>query len=133
MLGEFITLCKYLDSDGYLVSLEPGKDIPISIKRSFYISGVRKNCTRGNHAAMNASFIFLCISGSCRIVLSDGKSTERYILNKGCEALYVKEKTWILADNFSEDDSVLLVFSDTTYDECLYEYDYDKYLNRKEK
>lgn len=133
MLGKIFSLGKYSDSDGYLVSLEPCKDIPISIKRSFYISGVKENSTRGNHAAMNASFVFTCIEGSIRVVLTDGKTTERYVLKKGSEALYVKERIWISADSFSDDNAVLLVFSDTSYNDCIYERDYNKYINREEK
>lgn len=133
MLGRIITLGKYSDSDGYLVSLEPGKDIPISIKRSFYISGVKENCTRGNHAAMNASFVFICVEGSLRVILKDGRTTERYELKKGPEALCVENSIWISADSFSDENAGLLVFSDTSYDDCIYVHDYKEYLCRREK
>jgi hypothetical protein len=133
MLGELIKLNQYIDEDGYLVSMEPEKDLPIEIKRAFYISGVKKNGVRANHAAINASFVFISVEGSIRIKLTNGMITEKYILEKGSFPLYVKENTWITADCFSSEDAVLLVFSDKSYNSCVYENNYANYIFRREK
>lgn len=133
MIGQLIELNRYNDTDGYLVSMEPGKDIPFEIRRSFYISGVVKNGKRAEHASLNSKFVFVALEGNIRISLSDGINSEEFIITKGNKALYVDVCTWIVADQFSSENAVLLVLSNTSYNKCLYENDYHSFIEHREK
>lgn len=116
------------DERGQLVALEEFKDIPFQIKRVYYMYDTGKNVRRGYHAHKTLEQILICIHGSCKILLDDGKEKEIVCLQKPYEGLYVGANMWREMFDFSSD-AVLLVLASEYYDESDYIRDYQKFLD----
>lgn len=115
------------DDRGQLVALEEFKDIPFKIKRIYYIYNTAKGVTRGFHAHKNLEQILVCINGSCKIRLDDGKEKKIVPLDKPYEGLYVANNMWREMFDFSPD-AVLLVLASELYDPSDYIRDYEEFL-----
>lgn len=115
------------DDRGQLVALEEFKDIPFKIKRVYYIYDTLKDVTRGYHAHRNLKQILICIHGSCKIRLDNGKEKKIVPLEKPYEGLYIENNIWREMFDFSPD-AVLLVLASELYDESDYIRDYDEFL-----
>ena len=61
------------DSRGSLIAIENNKNIPFEIKRIYYIFDTKTGVERGFHAHLNLQQILIAVSGSCQIVLDNGK------------------------------------------------------------
>ena len=109
------------DDRGQLVALEEFKDIPFKIKRVYYMYG------RGYHAHKNLEQILICIHGTCKILLDNGKEKKVVPLEKPYEGLYVANNMWREMFDFSPD-AVLLVLASEAYDESDYIRNYDDFL-----
>ena len=115
------------DERGQLVSLEEFKDIPFQIKRVYFMYDTEKNVVRGKHAHKNLEQILVCIHGSCKILLDNGREKKVVPLERPYEGLYVAHDMWREMFDFSSD-AVLLVFASEVYDESDYIRDYDEFL-----
>lgn len=115
------------DSRGQLIALEELKNIPFDIKRVYYMYETTAGVTRGKHAHKSLEQILICTSGSCKILLDDGKDKEVVELNKPNEGLYISNDIWREMYDFSSD-AVLMVLASTYYDESDYIRDYDEFL-----
>ena len=115
------------DSRGELVAIEEYKDIPFSVKRIYYMYNVGEDITRGYHAHKALEQILICIHGSCKIRLDNGKEKEVVLLNKPNEGLYVSNNMWREMFDFSED-AVLIVLASQLYDEADYIRNYEEFL-----
>jgi len=120
------------DERGQLVALEEFKDIPFEIKRVYYMYDTLLNVTRGFHAHKNLKQILICIHGSCKIRLDNGKEKKVVPLEKPYEGLFVDNNIWREMYDFSED-AVLLVLASELYDENDYIRDYDEFLKFVDK
>lgn len=120
------------DERGQLVALEEFKDIPFKIKRVYYMYDTQPNVTRGHHAHKNLKQILICIHGSCKIKLDNGKETKVVPLEKPYEGLYVDNNMWREMYDFSND-AVLMVLASELYNEDDYIRDYDDFLKFIEK
>ena len=65
------------DERGQLVALEEHKDIPFEIKRVYYMYDTGKGVTRGQHAHKSLEQILICIHGSCKLMLDNGKKKKK--------------------------------------------------------
>lgn len=115
------------DDRGQLVALEELKDIPFQIKRVYYMYDTADKVTRGRHAHKSLQQILICIHGSCKIKLDNGKETEIVPLNNPYEGLFVSNAMWREMYDFSPD-AVLLVLASEPYDAADYIRDYDEFL-----
>lgn len=115
------------DERGQLISLEEFKDIPFTIKRVYYMYDTKEGIVRGQHAHKSLQQILVCIHGSCKILLDNGKEQKVIPLEKPYEGLYVANNMWREMFDFSID-AVLLVFASELYDETDYIRDYDEFL-----
>lgn len=61
------------DDRGMLVALEEYNDIPFEIKRVYYMYDTKEGVTRGYHAHKSLKQILICIHGSCKIRLDNGR------------------------------------------------------------
>jgi dTDP-4-dehydrorhamnose 3,5-epimerase-like enzyme len=111
------------DDRGSLVALEGNETIPFDIKRVYYIFGTQKDVTRGLHAHLTLKQVMVCISGSCEILLDDGKNRESVWLDCPNKGLLVEGLVWREMNKFSSD-CVLLVIASERYDESDYIRDY---------
>lgn len=115
------------DERGQLVALEELKDIPFRIKRVYYMFDTTTGVTRGYHAHKNLQQILICVHGSCKIRLDNGKEKEIVTLDTPSEGLYVSNNMWREMFDFSSD-AVLMVLASELYDESDYIRDYNKFL-----
>jgi len=84
--------------------------------------------TRGYHAHKCLQQILICIHGSCKIRLDNGKEKKIVPLEKPYEGLYVSNNMWREMFDFSSD-AVLMVLASELYDESDYIRDYDEFLS----
>ena len=115
------------DMRGQLVAVEKNKDIPFDVKRVYYIYDTLEGVVRGRHAHKSLQQVLVCVHGSCKIKLDDGKEQEVVVLDKPNEGLYVSNVMWREMFDFSPD-AVLLVLASELYDESDYIRDYDEFL-----
>ena len=115
------------DERGQLVALEEFKDIPFRIKRVYYMYDTAEGVTRGYHAHKCLQQILICIHGSCKIRLDNGKEKKVVPLEKPYEGLYVSNNMWREMFDFSPD-AVLMVLASELYDESDYIRNYDEFL-----
>lgn len=115
------------DDRGQLIALEEFNDIPFQIKRVYYMYDTKEGVVRGKHAHKKLEQILVCIHGSCKIRLDNGKERKVVPLEKPYEGLYVGSNMWREMYDFSPD-AVLMVLASEVYEEADYIRDYDKFL-----
>ena len=131
-------LCRLLefnekgDDRGKLVIVEGTKDVPFEIKRLFYIYGSDRNVVRGKHANRDSEFVLINVSGTSKVLVTDGKEKQIVELTKPRQGVYLPKMVWKEMYDFSSD-SVLLVLASTHYDGNEYIRDYDDYLKLEVK
>ena len=116
------------DERGQLIALEEFKDIPFEIKRVYYMYDTAKGVTRGHHAHKSLEQILVCIHGSCKVLLDNGKEKKVIPLEKPYEGLYVASHMWHEMSDFSAD-AVLMVLASDLYDESDYLRNYDEFID----
>ena len=117
------------DERGKLVVIEGEKHIPFEIKRVFYIYDSDTSVIRGQHANRNSEFVLINVAGKSKVRVTDGKDELVIELNKPMMGIYIPKMIWKDMYDFS-DDSVLLVLTNTYYDDSEYIRDYDEYLKK---
>ncbi|MCC4288867.1 sugar 3,4-ketoisomerase [Vreelandella aquamarina] len=115
------------DDRGSLVALESNKSVPFEIKRVYYIFNTKENVSRGFHAHRNLKQIAVCVTGSCRFVLDNGKNREEVVLDSSTKGLLIEDLVWREMHDFTPD-CVLLVLASEYYDEADYIRNYDDFL-----
>lgn len=110
---KIIDLRTNADPRGYLTSVEEIQDIPIDIKRIFYMHHVTED--RGGHAHKDTDQVIIPISGIFKIKLFDGKNTVSFVMDDCTKALYVPRLTFTELYGFSQN-AVCLVLANTYYD-----------------
>ena len=115
------------DERGSLIALEGNKSVPFDIKRVYYIFGTKEGVSRGFHAHLNLKQVVVCVKGSCRFVLDNGKQKEEIILDDATEGLLIEGLTWREMYDFSPD-CVLIILANKYYNENDYIRDYDEFL-----
>ncbi len=115
------------DERGSLVAIEQLKDIPFEIKRVYYIWGTEKEFLRGKHAHTELEQILICVSGSCKIRLDNGKEKQIVELKDKNQGLFIGQMIWREMFDFS-DNCVLVVLASEYYDEKEYIRDYNEFL-----
>jgi len=127
-LINIIDLPSLGDERGGLIALENNDSVPFEIKRVYCILDTKKGISRGFHAHKALKQLAICISGSCRFVLDDGKHKEDVVLKKPTGGLLIDRMIWHEMYDFS-DDCVLMVLADEVYDESDYIRDYEEFLD----
>ena len=124
---KFIEIPKVHDERGTLAVIE--KDVlPFEIKRVYYLFDVPSSSYRGGHAHREQESIIIALSGSFEVIVDDGFSRERIMLNKPTQGLFISTNVWREIDNFSSG-AVCLVLASTTYNEAEYIRDYQDFKN----
>ncbi len=115
------------DERGSLIALEENRNIPFEIKRVYYIFDTKEGVVRGKHAHKNLQQVLICVKGSCKILLDNGKEKKVITLDSPDKGLYIGSFVWREMYDFSPD-CILVVLADKYYDEEDYIRDYDKFL-----
>lgn len=115
------------DQRGNLSVVEGGDLIPFDIKRLYYLYDVPGGATRGGHAHKNLRQLIIAASGSFDVVLDNGKTRQKFSLNRSYKGLYIPTMIWREIENFSSG-AVCMVLASEHYDESDYIYDYNDFL-----
>ena len=91
------------DERGLLISLEQNRNIPFEIKRIYYIFKTKRDVIRGYHAHKNLKQVAVCISGTCKFLLDNGKKKINVLLDSPSKGLLIDEMIWHEMYDFSED------------------------------
>jgi dTDP-4-dehydrorhamnose 3,5-epimerase-like enzyme len=118
---------KVMDNKGALVWFERQRDIPFDIKRIYYIFDVKAGDRRGFHSHKQLEQCLICIAGSVKVLLDDGKERQEVLLNDNTKGLYVGRNIWREMFDFSEN-AVLLVLASEYFSEDDYVKDYNQFL-----
>ena len=120
------------DNRGQLIAIEEYKDIPFSIKRVYYIYGVEPGVVRGYHAHKSLQQVLICVHGSCKVLVDNGKEKEVITLERPSEGLYIPSSMWREMFDFSAN-AVLMVLASDIYNEEDYIRNYEEFLCYVEK
>ena len=115
------------DERGSLVALEGSKSVPFDIKRVYYIFDTKEGVSRGFHAHRNLKQVAVCVTGSCRFVLDNGKQKEEVVLDSAIKGLLINDLIWHEMYDFSSD-CVLIVLASEHYNESDYIRNYQEFL-----
>jgi dTDP-4-dehydrorhamnose 3,5-epimerase-like enzyme len=118
------------DERGSLIAIEEFKNIPFEIKRVYYIFGTKKGIRRGLHAHKNLQQVAICVRGTCKFLLDNGKNKIKdIILDSPNKGLFIDKMIWREMYDFS-DDCVLLVLANEYYDKNDYIRNYNEFLKK---
>jgi len=101
---------------------------PFDIKRVYYLYDVPSDAYRGGHAHKEVFEMLIAISGSFEVLLDDGKSKKKVMLNKPNKGLLIPTGIWRELDNFSSG-AVCLVLASDVFDESDYIRDYNQFIS----
>ncbi len=123
---------KYTNYKGKLIPLSFSKELPMSVKRIFFIYG-KKKLIRGDHAHKKCSQFFIPISGNFEITLNYRNKKKIYKLsNKKNIGLFVPPTIWCKV-KFLTSKSVILVLASHEYEFKDYIETYKEFIKYEKK
>ncbi len=126
-----VQLPKIANPAGNLTAIQQNQDVPFSIKRIYYLYDIPGGQERGAHGHKNLHQLIVAASGSFEVVLTDGKETKSFYLNRPYEGLLIKPGLWRELKNFSSG-SVCLVLASDEYSEDDYIRNYEEFKQYKD-
>jgi dTDP-4-dehydrorhamnose 3,5-epimerase-like enzyme len=109
---RWVDLPSHADERGVLTAIESGVDVPFEIKRVYFVHDVETE--RGGHAHRETHQV-VTARGRCEIVLSDGATERRFVLDDITRGLYLGPMLFIRMTNF-EPGTVVISCASTHYD-----------------
>jgi len=127
---ELIKLPYYQENDGDLVVAESqGNTVPFPIARIFNVRA-QKGITRGRHAHRACTQLLICTNGTIKVTCDNGKKTSTYILDEANHGLLIEPGIWS-EQKYMEENTVLSVLCNLSYDEDDYIRNYEDFLKYK--
>lgn len=118
-LVQLVEIPQRGDSRGGLAVAEIGGALPFPVRRAYWIYGTKPGVSRGFHAHKKLRQLCICMSGSVRFRLFDGKDEAWVQLDSPRIGLFVGPGMWREMHDFAPE-TILLVLADTEYDEADY-------------
>lgn len=115
------------DGRGGLSVAELGAALPFPVRRAYWIHGTKPGVSRGFHAHRELRQLCVCVAGSVRLSLFDGRREESVVLDSPAKGLLIGHGLWREMHDFSPD-CVLVVFADAEYDEADYIRDKEAFI-----
>ena len=115
------------DARGGLSVIELGGALPFLVRRVYWIHATKPGVSRGFHAHKKLQQLCVCVAGSVRLSLFDGRREESVVLDSSSQGLLIGPGLWREMHDFSPD-CVLMVFADAEYDEADYIRDRDQFI-----
>lgn len=107
------------DERGGLSVAEVGGALPFPVRRAYWIYGTKPGVSRGFHAHRKLYQLCVCVAGSVRIALFDGRREESIILDSPNRGLLIGPGLWREMHDFSPG-AALVVLANAEYDEADY-------------
>lgn len=124
---KIIQLEEHGDDRGTLIALEQMKNVPFEIKRVYYMYDTGSGVRRGFHAHKKLKQMLVCVHGSCKILLDDGKEKIEVLLDLPNKGLLIESHIWREMFDFSND-AVLMVLASELYAESDYIRNYNDFI-----
>ena len=112
--------------DCLLFFAQHGNHIPFHIRRVYYILNASIGFSRGSHAHFKTKQALFCLSGSIRIVLSDGRRKKTIILDSPDTGIFLDQMIWHEMHDFKKN-TIILVLASRKFNEKDYIRDYKKF------
>ena len=100
--------------------------LPFLPKRVFFVSRVPKNSKRGQHAHKSCSQIIIVTQGVVEILYDTGKTSEKFVLEEGLNAILIPPMVWSTQHTLSLE-STICVLASHAYDSYDYVYNYSTF------
>ncbi len=126
-LVQYVDIPQRGDARGGLAVAELGGALPFPVRRVYWIHGTKLGVSRGFHAHRELRQLCVCVAGSVRLRLFDGRREEDALLDSSAKGLLIGPGLWREMHDFSPD-CVLMVFADAEYDEADYIRDRDQFI-----
>jgi len=130
--GVLYLMRRFVDARGSLTVGEVPSELPFSPARYFVVFGVPSIELRGEHAHKRCQQFLICLHGSCRVLLDDGKRRCEVLLDRPDMGVYMPEMIWGTQYRYSPD-AVLLVFASRPYEAEDYLRTYDDFLAERNR
>ncbi|WP_114993569.1 WxcM-like domain-containing protein [Synechococcus sp. UW179A] len=121
---------KIKDSRGSLSVGEVPTEVPFFPQRYFIVYDVPSRELRGEHAHRECEQFLICLHGSCRVLLDNGKDRCEVILDRPDMGVYMPAMIWGTQYRYSEN-AVLLVFASMAYNSDDYIRSYNEFVALK--
>jgi len=118
-LVQLVPIPQRGDARGQLSVAEIGGALPFVVRRVYWIHGTQPGVSRGFHAHKKLQQLCVCVAGSVRLSLFDGRREESVVLDSSTKGLLIGPGLWREMHDFSPD-CVLMVFADAEYAEADY-------------
>lgn len=105
---------KVKDNRGIIEVFENDEKFNFKINRIFYIHSNFKSLIRGDHAHKLTKQILICLNGSAKLMLDNGKLKKNFKIRKNGPAIFVKTGVWHVVKDMTKD-CLLLVLCDKKY------------------
>ena len=129
--AQLIQLNRIRTEVGDLVACEKEGGIPFDPVRVYYLYDVPDTAERGGHAHRELQQVIVAVSGSFKVVLSDGTEEKVVVLRKPTEGLLLPPGLWRTLEDFSGG-AICLVLASHEYDEGDYIRDFNDFKLWKE-
>lgn len=116
------------DIRGNLSIIDLDQDFPFPPKRIFFVSGVRNEHLRGEHAHREGEQLLVSVSGSTTVLVDDGRARAEFILDRTGIGLYIGPLVWSTQYNHDKN-STLIALASNAYDPDDYIRNYDEFIN----
>ena len=120
------------DARGALTVGEVPTEVPFSPARYFAVFDVPSVELRGEHAHKQCQQFLICLHGSCRVLLDDGRQRCEVTLDRPDMGVFMPEMIWGTQYRYSPD-AVLLVFASRPYEAEDYLRTYDEFIAELER
>jgi len=124
---QLVDIPQHGDARGQLTVAEIGGALPFVVRRVYWIHGTNPGVSRGFHAHKQLRQLCVCVAGSVRLSLFDGKSEESVVLDSSTKGLLIGPRLWREMHEFTPD-CVLMVFADAEYEEADYIRDREEFI-----
>ena len=116
---------------GSLTPLYNCVNIPFDIRRVYYLYDIPAGSNRGEHGHKELEQLMIAASGSFEIILKDGETEKKIMLNSPSIGLYIPKMIWRELGIFSGG-AVCMVFASLDYDFNDYLHDYDSFMQYRQ-
>ena len=124
---QLVNIPQHGDTRGSLSVAELGGALPFPVRRIYWIHGTKQDVSRGFHAHKKLHQLCVCVAGSVRMSLFNGRREEGVVLDSHVKGLLIGPGLWREMHDFSPD-CVLMVFADAEYDEADYIRDREAFI-----
>ncbi|MDB2605038.1 FdtA/QdtA family cupin domain-containing protein [Gammaproteobacteria bacterium] len=131
-ISKFYDFPNLGDTRGSLVAIDSSMGLPFEIKRTYFIFGTKSDVLRGQHAHKRLHQVAVCLSGSCKMVLDNGKKKEEITMDSPLKGIDIPPMVWHEMYKFSSN-CILLVLASDYYNEEDYIRNYDKFNKALDK